>query len=110
VFGDYLHLYQPGQVQEMIAGRTVFGTVSQGILLGMAAVMTTPSLMPFLSLALPAGVNRWVNIVFGAIYTAIMILAIKRGWHFYVAFRLIEITLTGRTIWYAWSWPKQPDR
>jgi len=32
-----------------------------------------------------AAVNRWVNIVFGAVYTVIMILAIRGGWHFYVS-------------------------
>ena len=110
IYGDYFQLYQPGQLQEMIAGRMVFGAVSQGILLGMASVMIIPSLMPFLTLVLPAKVNRWVNIVFGAIYTAIMILAIRGGWHFYVVFGLIESVLTSLIIWYAWTWPKQPAR
>lgn len=110
IYGDYFELYQPGKLQEMIAGRMPFGAVSQGVLLGMAAVMIIPSLMPFLSLALPARVNRWVNIVFGAIYTAIMILAIKGSWHFYVVFGLIEIILTGLIIWHAWTWPKHPAR
>jgi hypothetical protein len=57
----------------------------------------------FLSLVLPAKVNRWVNIVFGAIYTAIMILAIRGGWHFYVVFGLIEIILTSLIVRYAWT-------
>jgi Family of unknown function (DUF6326) len=110
IYGDYFQLYQPGQLQEMIAGRMAFGAVSQRILLGMASVMIIPSLMPFLTLVLPAKVNRWVNIVFGAIYTAIMILAIRGGWHFYVVFGLIESVLTSLIIWYAWTWPKQPAR
>jgi len=70
IYGDYFELYQPEKLQEMISGRMPFGAVSQGILLGMAAVMVIPSLMPFLSLALPNGVNRWVNIVLGAACTA----------------------------------------
>jgi len=86
IYGDYFELYQPGKLQEMIAGRMPFGAVSQGVLLGMAAIMVIPSLMPFLSLVLPAGVNRWVNVVFGAVYTVIMILAIRGGWHFYIFF------------------------
>lgn len=110
IYGDYFELYQPGKLQEMIAGRTALGAVSQGVLLGMAAIMIVPSLMPFLSLVLPAAVNRWVNIVFGAIYTAIMILVIRGGWHFYVVFGFIEVTLTALIIWYAWTWPKQPAR
>src|SRR5215470_4854591 len=108
IYGDYFELYQPGKLQDMIAGRMPFGAISQGVLLAMAAVMVIPSLMPFLSLVLPAGVNRWVNIVFGSIYSVIMILAIWHGWAFYILFGLIEITLTVLIVWYAWTWPKQP--
>ena len=108
VYGDYFQLYQPGQLQDMIAGKTAFGPISQTLLLGMSAVMVIPSRMPFLSLALPAGVNRWVNIVSGAPCTVIMILAIRGGWHYYVLFGLIEITLSLLIVWYAWTWPKQP--
>ena len=53
IYGDYFQLYEPGQLQEVISGRMGFGPISQGVLLGMAAVMVIPSLMPFLSLALP---------------------------------------------------------
>ncbi|MEO8726113.1 MAG: DUF6326 family protein [Acidobacteriaceae bacterium] len=110
IYGDYFELYQPGKLQAMIAGRTALGAVSQGILLGMAAVMVIPGLMVFLSLVLPSRVNRWLNVVFGAAYTVIMILAIKGGWHFYIFFGLIEITLTALIVWYAWTWPKQQAR
>jgi hypothetical protein len=110
IYGDYFELYQPGKLQEMISGRMPFGAVSQGVLLAMAGVMVIPSLMPFLSLVLPAEVNRWVNIVFGAIYSVIMILVIRGGWHFYILFGWIEITLTVLIVWYAWTWPKQPAR
>jgi hypothetical protein len=108
IYGDYFELYQPGKLEEMIAGKMAFGSISQGVLLGMAAIMVIPSLMPFLSLVLPTGVNRWVNIVFGAGYTVVMILVIRGGWHFYIVYGLIEITLTALVIWYAWTWPKQP--
>ena len=106
IYGDHFELYQPGKLQEMISGRMPFGAVSQGVLLGMAAVMIIPSLMPFLSLVLPTGANRWMNIVFGVVYSVIMILVIRGGWHFYVLFGLIEITLTALIVWYAWTWPK----
>jgi hypothetical protein len=110
IYGDYFQLYQPGQLQDMIAGRTAFGPISQTFLLGISAVMVIPSLMPFLSLALPAGVNRWVNIVSGTLYTVIMILAIRGGWHFYIIYGLIEILLTALIVWHAWTWPRQAER
>ena len=110
IYGDYFELYQPGKLQEIIAGTMPFGAISQRALLGMSAVMIIPSLMPFLSLVLPAGANRWMNIVFGAVYSVIMMVVIRGGWHYYVLFGLIEITLTVLIIWYAWTWPKQPTR
>jgi hypothetical protein len=110
IYGDYFELYQPGKLQDMISGRMPFGAISQGALLGMAAILIIPSLMPFLSLVLPPGVNRWLNIVFGAVYSVIMILAIQGGWHFYVLFGLIEIALTALIVWYAWTWPRATSR
>jgi hypothetical protein len=110
LYGDYFELYQPGKLEAMLAGRTAFGAISQEVLLGMAAVMVIPSLMAFLSLVLPSGVNRWVNIFFGSTYTIIMILAIQGSWHFYILFGLIEIALTTLIVWYAWTWPKQAKK
>ena len=110
IYGDYFELYQPGKLQEIIAGTMPFGAISQGALLGMSAVMIIPSLMPFLSLVLPAGANRWMNIVFGPVYSVIMMVVIRGGWHYYVLFGLIEIALTVLIVWYAWTWPKQPTR
>jgi hypothetical protein len=110
IYGDYFELYQPGKLQTMMDGTMALGAISQGVLLGMAAVMAIPSLMPFLSLVLPPRANRWLNVIFGAAYTLIMILAIRGSWHFYVFFGLIEITLTTLIVWYAWTWPKQTTR
>jgi hypothetical protein len=107
IYGDYFELYEPGSLQHMIAGRMPFAAISQGVLLGMAGVMIVPSLMPFLSLVLPVRLNRWLNIIFGLIYSLIMIVAFKSGWYFYILFGVIEITLTLLIVWYAWTWPKE---
>jgi hypothetical protein len=107
VYGDYFELYQPGKLQAMQSLRTPLGTTSQGILLVMASIMIIPCVMPFLTLVLPARVNRWVNIIFGALYAILMIVAIQGGWHYYVLFGLIEVALSGVIVWYAWTWPKQ---
>ena len=106
IYGDYFELYQPGKLSGMVAGTTVFGGISQGVLLGMASIMVMPCLMPVISLILPAGLSRWMNLVFGAVYTLAMILAIRGGWHFYVLFGLLEIGLTLGIVWCAWRWPK----
>src|SRR5262249_18351565 len=106
IYGDYFELYQPGKLQKMIAGSSPLGSISQWLLVRMSAVMVSARLMLVLALVLPVGVNRWMNIVFGTIYTVIMILAIRGAWHFYIFFGLIEIALTVLIVWYAWTWPK----
>jgi hypothetical protein len=106
VYGDYFQLYKPGELRDMVAGKTALGAVSQGILLGMSGIMIVPSLMPVLSLVLPAGASRWLNIVTGTLYTVIMVLAIRGEWHFYILYGLIEIALTALIVWCAWNWPK----
>ncbi|QEE31019.1 hypothetical protein FTW19_25250 [Terriglobus albidus] len=107
IYGDYFELYQPGKLPQMLSGRTALGSTTQGALLGMAAVMAIPSLMVFLSLTLPAAVSRWLNIVFGVLYTVIMVLAIQGSWHFYAFFGMVEMMLTLAIVWYAWTWQKQ---
>ena len=106
VYGDFVGLFKPGKLQMMIAGRMPLGEVSQGVLIGMAVVMAIPSVMVFLSLVMSPRINRWTNIVFGVLYTAIMLLAIRRAWYFYTLFGWIEIILTALIVWYAWTWPK----
>ena len=69
IYGDYIELYETGKLREMISGRMPFGAISQGVLLGMAGVMIVPSLMPFLSIALPVRPNRWLNIILGVVYS-----------------------------------------
>jgi hypothetical protein len=110
IYGDYFELYQPGKLQEMISGKTALGPTTQGALMGMAAVMAIPSLMVLLSLVLPPLLNRWANTILGAVYTLIVILAVLGSWYFYIFFGIVEIALTISIVWYAWTWPKRPER
>ena len=106
IYGDYFELYQPGKLQQMLSGRTALGPSTQATLLGMAALLAVPALMIALSLLLPAQPNRWLNIVLGALYSLIMVLAIQGSWRFYIFFGLVEIALTLAIVWHAWTWPR----
>ncbi|MDQ2663760.1 MAG: DUF6326 family protein [Candidatus Eremiobacteraeota bacterium] len=105
IYGDYFGLYVPGSIQEMMQGKMgPIGPVTQTVLLGTSLVLAIPSVMIFLSLALKPGMNRWLNIVAGALYTLIILITMW-GWAFYVFFGVIEIILTGLVVLYAWRWP-----
>jgi hypothetical protein len=83
-----------------------FGPATQGVLLGTSLVMALPSVMIFLSLALKPNLNRWVNIIFGMVYTVIILITMW-DWAFYIFYGIIEVVLTSLIVWYAWKWPKQ---
>ena len=83
------------------------GAVTQGVLMATATMMALPSLMIFLSITLRASTSRWLNIVIGAIYTAIQLAVISgSGWVFYVAIGSLEAALTALIVWTAWKWPR----
>jgi len=107
IYADYFGLYIPGALQKMIAGKMgPLGPTTQGVLLGTSVMMAIPSVMIFLSVALAANVNRWLNIIFGTIYT-IIILITMWSWKFYILFGVIEVVLTSLVVWYAWTWRKR---
>ncbi len=106
VYGDFFGLFKPGKLAAMLAGNTPLGETTQGILLSFAVVMAIPSAMVFLSLVLPPAFARWANIAFGLIYTAIMLLAMRGAWSFYLFLGIVEMALTLLIAWYAWTWPK----
>lgn len=108
VYGDILSLFRPGHIEEIIAGMMGPFPVTQQGLLSAAILMAIPSVMVFLSLALKANVNRWVNIILGLLYTLVNIgNLIGESWAYYIAAGIVEIVLTLLIVWSAWHWPKQ---
>jgi len=86
---------------------------TQGLLLGAGVLVEIPILMVFLSRELPYRVNRWANILAGAVETIAVLFAqfispLMSGTttSYYLFFGAIEIPTTLVIIWYAWTWPK----
>lgn len=64
--------------------------------------------MVFLSLALPAKVNRWTNILVAAFYILVGINnIIGESWVFYIVGNIVEIVILSLIIRHAWKWPTQ---
>jgi hypothetical protein len=106
IYADYFDLYRPGKLRSMLEGLMApLGPVTQGVLLGTSVMLVIPALMIFLSVALPPRPCRWLNVVFGVVYTAI-ILVTMWGWAFMVLYGVIEVVLTLLVVWYAWTWPR----
>ena len=108
VYGDFFGLFKPGRLQHMLDGRMgPLGETTQGVLVGTSALMAIPSLMVALSLLLKPAASRWANIVFGVLYTAVMLITMPGAWAFYLFLGAIEVLLTATIVWQAWKWPRQ---
>lgn len=107
VYGDYFGLYQPGHLESMLDGKMgPLGDVTQGVLLGTSALMAIPSLMVCLSILLGARISRWLNIVFGILYTLVIIVTMPGSWNYYIFLGVIEALLSILVVVHAIRWPK----
>jgi hypothetical protein len=106
-YADYFGLFQPGRLAGMNAGRIEpLGAASPWVMAGVSIMMAIPAAMTFLALVLPPRPDRWINIVLGLAYTAIIIMTMPGAPLFYLLFCLIEIVFTLLVAWYAWTWPR----
>lgn len=111
IYGDIFSLFVPGRIRDIINGNWGFGTTTPLKLLIASIMMAIPAAMIFLSLVLKPKINRWINIIFGTIYTVIMILtildSINPWWVFYIFLGVVELVITSIIVWQAWNWPTQ---
>ena len=73
VYVDIFSFYKPGTIDDILVGRVWDLDISQSWALGAMALMAIPSLMIFLSLALPTRTARLTNLAFGPLYIAVTI-------------------------------------
>lgn len=107
IYVDYFHLYMPGKVDEILKGRVFEFDITQGFILVALASMTIPTLMIFLSVALPAKVNRWANIITAVVYIPYMLFNLAgEAWMHMVFGAVVEVVLLCLIIRYAWKWPR----
>lgn len=108
IYGDYFSLYVPNKVADFISGQTLLDSPIR--LFSASVLMVIPSLMIFVSVIAKPKINRLLNILFGIIYTAIMLLiafsSIAPWWSFYVFLAIVESILTAAIVWIAVKWPK----
>ncbi|MBI5308728.1 MAG: hypothetical protein HZB37_10460 [Planctomycetes bacterium] len=108
IYVDYFHLYMPGSIEDILAGKVFTFDISYVFLLIAMIGVAIPVLMIFLSVALPAKVNRWTNIIVATVYIPYMLFNLAgEAWaHMYFA-AAVEVILLLLIIRYAWKWPKQ---
>ena len=107
IYVDYFHLYMPSQIEDILRGRVFKFDITHGFLLAALASVTIPALMIFLSVALPAKVNRWANIIIAAVYIPYTLFNLAgEAWMHMVFGAVVEVVLLCLIIRYAWKWPR----
>lgn len=108
LYGDYFELYVPHKVQGLINGDNLLDSPSK--LFSASLLLAIPALMVFLSILLKPKINRFLNILFGLVYSAIMLLiafsSITEWLTFYVFLAIVESIITILVVRYAWIWPR----
>jgi hypothetical protein len=105
---DILGFYQPGVISDILAGRVWQLEITQTWAVGALGLMAVPILMVFLSVTLPARVNRVTNIVVASLYVVISVWnVVGEAWMYYFALAAgLEVIVLGLVLRYAWGWPR----
>lgn len=107
IYVDYFHLYMPGSIKDILAGKVFVFDISYVFLLIAMIFVAIPTLMIIFSVILPANVNRSTNIIVAMVFIPYMLFnLVGEAWvHMYVAAAL-EVALLCIIIRYAWKWPR----
>ena len=107
LYVDYFHLYMPGSLKEMIAGKVFVFDITRAFLSAALISMTIPALMIFLSVALLSKVNRVTNLIVAAVYIPYTLTNLAgEAWIHMVFAAVVEVVLLVLIIRYAWKWPR----
>jgi hypothetical protein len=97
----------PGMMENIQSGSVFEFAITQGFLFAALASMTIPALMIFLSVALPAKINRKVNIIIAAVFIPFTLFNLAgEVWIHMVFGAVAEVVLLCLIIRYAWKWPR----
>ncbi|MCZ8237328.1 MAG: DUF6326 family protein [Leptospiraceae bacterium] len=108
IYVDYFHLYMPGTLKDMISGKVFTFEINQ-LFLSIALIsVSIPAFMIFLSIALPAKMNRWTNIFLATIYIPYTLFnLVGEAWVHMIYAAAVEVVLLLLIIRFAWKWPNR---
>ena len=110
VFGT-LGVLETGYIEELIAGEIAgVGPLTPEMNLELAIVMLIPLVMAVLSLTLKDSINRWANIIAGAVFAVLVLadpiiyLTEQSDYSAYVTLiGIVEFVAAVSIVWFAWK-------
>jgi hypothetical protein len=108
IYVDYLHLYKPGAIDDILAGVVWEFDISQTFVVIALTSVAIPIFMIPLSMTLPARVNRAINLVVATLYIPYsMFNVVGESWtYFYGLGVALEVLLLAFILRSAWAWPR----
>jgi hypothetical protein len=117
IYVDYLSLYKPGIIDDILAGVVFKFDISQTFVVIALTSVAIPTFMILLSMTLPARVNRAVNLAVATLlipYSAFNM--VGGSWlYFYGLGVVLEVIILAYILRSAWTWlstpaPSMPER
>ena len=110
IYVDYIQLYRPGLIDDILVGVVFEFDISQMLLIAFLTLVAIPSLMVMLSMMLPARANRTINLVVASLYVPVsMFNAVGESWDWASFYGLsigLEVLLLAFILRRAWTWPR----
>jgi hypothetical protein len=106
IFRDIHELFRPGLLEEMTTGTVNGVQMTEGTLLVAGIMLEILIAMVILSRILEYRVNRWANIIVGALAMPLVIGIGPKDLDD-MFFATIEVVALALIIWFAWKWPQQ---
>jgi len=108
IYVDYLHLYKPGALTDILAGVVFEFDISQTFVVIALTSVAIPMFMILLSMTLPARANRATNLVVATLYIPYSVFNLIGGeWLFFYGLGVVlEVLLLAFILRSAWTWPR----
>jgi hypothetical protein len=108
IYVDYLHLYKPGVIDDILGGVVFEFDISQAFVVISLMLVGIPALMILLSMTLPARANRTLNLVVASLYIPVSVFnVVGESWlYFYGLGALLEVIILAVILRSAWTWPR----
>ena len=109
IYVDYLYLYKPGTIDDILDGVVYEFDISQPLLTIFLASVAVPGLMIVLSVILPARANRVINLVVASVYIPVSAFElVGESWIYFYGLGVgLEVLLLAFILRSAWTWPRR---
>jgi Family of unknown function (DUF6326) len=109
IYVDYLTLYNPGVIEDILNGVVWKLDITQAFVVGSLALVAVPIFMVLASRTLPARACRIITLGVASLYVPVSIFnVVDESWTYYFGLgAALEVAILALIIRTAWTWPRE---